>query len=251
MDLSPLEAMEDGFARLACLIGNRVRARMLWHLLDGRAYTATELAVAADASAQGASNHIAKLLDAGLLALEKQGRHRYYRLANPAVAAVVESMAGLVPVESAHEAKNDPEGEVLAWARTCYDHLAGSFGVAVTDALVAKGYLTAADGRFETTPRGDAWFAGLGMDVAATRQRRRRRSFAHACLDWSERRHHLGGALGAALLAAMIDRRWIEKDRFTRAVTVTTRGREELRRGLGIDVGEALAHTGGRPDRRS
>ena len=219
---------------VATLIGDPTRSALLAQLFDGAARTAGELACGAGVSPQVASNHLAKLLAGGLLALEVQGRHRYYRLARPEVAQALEALAGLGMPEPANtprrvELKVPPE---LRFARTCYDHLAGELGVAMSRALLQRGYLLEEDARFETTPEGEAWLAGFGVPI--TELRRSRRTFARRCLDWSERRPHLGGALGTAVLKRLLDLGWVVRIPGNRAVRLTVAGSLALERELDL-----------------
>ena len=217
---------EEHYKKITSLLGEPVRAIMLWHLLDGRAYTAGELALCADTTPQSASNHLLKLLSAGLLAVEKQGRHRYYRLATPEVAYVIESIANLVPPEKQKDRKKRPVLSGHTYARTCYDHLAGKAGVLLTEAMISNGILVADNGTFRVPDTGKAWFSGLDIDVDNLRLMKR--SFARPCLDWSERKHHLAGALGAAFLNRMISLQWIRKKQHSREVIITSAGRQKL-----------------------
>lgn len=217
---------EPSIARIGALIGVPARANMLAALMDGRALTATELTLAAGVSAQTASSHLAKLTEAGLLAAAQQGRHRYYRLAGPEVAEFLEPLTRLVghrPVPHRRPSKQLLE---LRAARMCYDHLAGQLGVAIGQSLQARGLLAPEGTDFRLTEAGQDFLEGLGLDVAAARTRRR--AFARQCLDWSERRPHLGGALGAALAQTLLDRKWIRRDLKGRKVTVTPGGRAAL-----------------------
>jgi len=214
------------FSQIASLVGDRARSLMLWYLLDGRAYTATELAVCADVSPQSASNHLKKLVDAGILKVDKQGRHRYYRFASPEAAYAIESMANLLPSEKESLKKEIPDPFAAAYARTCYDHLAGRLGVRITDALLARGIIKTAGEKYDITEDGIDWFESLDIDIASLKLKSR--SFAHPCLDWSERRHHLAGALGAALLDMMIREDWIRKRRNSREVDITYKGQKML-----------------------
>ncbi|MGS2740257.1 ArsR/SmtB family transcription factor [Sinomicrobium sp. M5D2P17] len=225
---------EARYKKIASLLGEPVRATMLWHLLDGRTYTAGELAVCADTTPQSASNHLQKLLSAGLLAVEKQGRHRYYRLATPEVAYVIESIANLVPPEKQKDRKEQPTVSGPKYARTCYDHLAGKAGVMITEAMVTNRILIAENGTFTVSDTGKSWFSGLDIDVDSLRLKKR--SFARPCLDWSERKHHLAGALGAALLDRMISLQWIRKKQNSREVIITSAGRQKLYELLKINL---------------
>jgi len=226
-----MEDIENQFAQLASLLGERSRALMLWNLLDGRAYTATELAICANTSPQAASNHLAKLVQAQLLSVEKQGRHRYYRYYNDEVAQVIESLASLIP--NLPQRKPRPAATGVTYARTCYDHLAGKVGVKITEGLVARQVLSITDQQYIVTEAiGKPWFQSLDIDVDALQ--RQKRSFARKCLDWSERKHHLAGALGAALLQAMLEKQWVRKKAHTREVIITQIGRIALEKELGI-----------------
>ncbi|MCK0192724.1 metalloregulator ArsR/SmtB family transcription factor [Arenibacter sp. F20364] len=218
--------IEDKFGYIATLLGDKARAIMLWSLLDGKAYTATELAICANISKQSASNHLAKLLEAQLLAVEKQGRHRYYRLANPRVAQVIESMASLIPDSQIKSINTKPKSQNIVYARTCYDHLAGELGVKITSALIKNNILTQNDNKYIVTTYGLKWFSALNINIAELKLKKR--SFAHKCLDWTERRHHLAGSLGAALLEYMICNDWIRKKNNTREVLITSLGIKEL-----------------------
>ena len=194
--------------------------------MDGRALTATELAFHAGVTPQTASSHLAKLLDARLLAVVQQGRHRYYKLAGPTVADALEPLTGLVANRPLPQRSPSKELKRLRDARLCYDHLAGGLGVAVTDALLARAALIPQGRDFRVTPTGEALLAELGVDLAAVRAKRR--VFARQCLDWSERRPHLGGALGAALAERFLKQGWIARERQGRRVWITRKGAPEI-----------------------
>jgi DNA-binding transcriptional ArsR family regulator len=213
-------------SHIAGIIGEPSRGTMLTELMGG-SLTATELAARADVSASTASEHLAKLLAAGLVVFEPQGRQRVYRLAGPEVARVLESLAALSPVVSSHDGVG--YGLVdLRYARSCYDHLAGKVGVAVTEALVANGVLgeSLSSEEFQVTPQGERWFAALEIDVEQAR--RKRRAFARRCIDWSERRPHLAGSLGAALLDRLFEMQWLERVEGERIVVLTGAGARGL-----------------------
>lgn len=214
-------------ARLAALVGEPARARMLTALLGGLALTATELAAAGEVAPSTASAHLLRLLEGGLLAIERQGRHRYYRIAGAEIAAALESLGAVAVGRLPRPGPADP---ALRAARVCYDHLAGARGVWLLERLRARDLLGGPDG-IAVTPRGEAFFARLGLNLAAIA--RSRRTFAPPCLDWSERRHHLGGALGAALLAHLFERDWLRREADGRVVTVTAVGARNLERLLG------------------
>ena len=224
---------QPSVAAAAFLIADPARAAMLTALVDGRARPAGELAYAAGVTAQTASSHLAKLLDGGLLAVETEGRHRYYRLAGPQVAEALESLAAIGPGEVRRRPLS-PLARRLKFARCCYDHLAGQVGVAVAEGLKRRGYLaTAPDKRFEVTPAGAAWFAAQGL--AVDRLKATRKGLARQCLDWTEREHHLAGPLGVALLSHGCARGWFRRSPSSRAVEITPAGWAVLRQELGVD----------------
>ena len=222
-------------AGVADLIADPARAAMLMALVDGRALPAGELAYSAGVTAQTASSHLARLLDGGLLVVEKEGRHRYYRLAAAEVAEALEKLAAIRPVGPMRRKALTTEARELSFARCCYDHLAGRLAVAVTDALTRRDFLLPAENKtFEVTPAGRAWFGGVGVDVAGLRPTRR--GLARQCLDWTERSHHLAGPLGAAFLSALCEKGWLRRSRSSRAVDVTPKGQVELKRALDVDA---------------
>jgi DNA-binding transcriptional ArsR family regulator len=219
---------------IAALIADPARAIMLTALLDGRALPAGELAYAAGITAQTASSHLAKLLDGGLLMVEKEGRHRYFRLAGSHVAQAIEQLAAIRPAAPIKRKALSPEARELRFARCCYDHLAGQLGVAVTAALVEHDYLRpAADKQFEVTEAGAAWFGNIGVDVASLKPTRR--GLARQCLDWTERTHHLAGPLGVQFMSMMCENGWLRRVDSSRAVQITPTGGAELKRQLDVD----------------
>ena len=196
-------------AEVAALLGDPTRAGMLLALWDGRARPAGELAGLAGVTPSTASEHLVAMVRGGLLAVEAAGRERRYRLAGPAVAHVIESLAALVPPHPGALPRGaDP---ALGAARLCYDHLAGALGVAVADALLARRALAWRGDALEVTAGGRRWFARLAIDVATLE--RGRRPLTRPCLDWTERREHLGGALGAALASQLLERDWLRRER--------------------------------------
>ncbi|WP_316015270.1 winged helix-turn-helix domain-containing protein [Roseobacter sp. HKCCA0434] len=209
--------MADGpdIARVAHLIADPARARMLTALMAGHALTAGELAAEAGVTPQTASGHIAKMVAGGMLVGAKQGRHRYLRLSGPDVADLLESLMELVDRRGPARTRPGPAEPAMRTARICYDHLAGSAGVALHDTLIARGLL---DAGLVVTGPGEAAFTDLGIDLAALN--RARRPTCRACLDWSERRDHLAGGLGAALFTAFEDRGWIVRRPGSRAVAI-------------------------------
>jgi len=221
-------------AAVAALLGDPTRAKMLDALLDGRAHAAGKLARHADVAPSTASEHLTLLLRSGLLLLESHGRERRYRLASPAVGEALEALSRIAPSKRVSSLRDASRSEAMRLCRTCYDHLAGRVGVAVTDALVLGGALVPNDGAFSVSRRGKQTLESLGVDVDAARQTRR--SFARPCLDWSERRPHLAGALGAALASSFLERGWLERRPHDRALLITPAGFGALRRELAIEL---------------
>jgi DNA-binding transcriptional ArsR family regulator len=216
-------------AEVASLVGDPARAAMVLALWDGRARPAGELARIAGVSPATASAHLAKLVSGGLLTREPRGRHRDYRLAGPRVAHALEALAGLVPL---HRPRADGEIPAIRRARLCYDHVAGQLGVALSDALVARRVLGLTRGDYAIRPAGRTWLVRFGVPL--TTLAAGRRPLVRACLDWTERREHLGGAVGAALAGELLERGWIARERDTRALRVTDPGRRGLRRLLDL-----------------
>ena len=224
---------ENEFISIAALIGEPNRARILWNLLDGRSYTASELAIAADISSTAASNHLSKLLEANVLKAASQGRHRYFSFARPEVAYVVESLASLTTVN--RKTNNKPVIiPEIKYCRSCYDHLAGYAGVCVTEALEKKGMIKKSGTIYDITNKGWKWF--LQFDITEENITNKRRALTRQCLDWSERRPHLAGQIGAQLLEKMLELRWFKKIQFSRALLVTAKGKSELHNLLGIEI---------------
>jgi DNA-binding transcriptional ArsR family regulator len=215
--------MKEGplIASVAALIGDPARANILTALMDGRALTASELAGTAGVGLSTASGHLAKLTEARLLSAEKQGRHRYFRLAAPDVAEVLEGLMGLAQRTGAVRVRTGPRDEALRKARVCYDHLAGEEGVALLSRLFETGVLKTGE-QPVVSAKGHSVFRALGIDVSALEGGRR--PLCLSCLDWSERRHHLGGSLGAAILRSAIERGWVARGE-GRVLKVTPAGR--------------------------
>ena len=217
--------MEKEIAYITSLIGDPVRTCILWMLLDSRAYTAIELATAADTSPQNISMHLKKLVQANLLAVERQGRHKYYRLAGSEVAYAIEAIGSLVP-NGRHKKIVDNKDSNVKYCRTCYDHLAGKVGVLTMEALLHRRYLQQNKATYDLTNNGEVFFSEMGINVEQLKKQRR--ILARPCLDWSERKHHLAGSLGAALLETMLSSDLIRKTKHSRAVVVTPKGQMEL-----------------------
>jgi DNA-binding transcriptional ArsR family regulator len=213
-------------ASTAALIADPARAAMLTALLDGRARSAGELALSAGVSAQSASMHLAQLLEGGFLTVWREGRHRYYRLAGAHIAHAIESL-GSISTPQAYR----PSGanQALCYARTCYDHLAGNLAVRLTATWERKRFLVARGEReYELTPSGERWLGQWGIHTPGLRQSRR--AFARRCLDWTERKDHLAGAVGAAVCQKLMEFHWITRDERSRVVHVSRTGERELAR---------------------
>lgn len=218
--------MENQFIKTATLIGDATRAAILWNLLDGRAFTATELSIAAGTSAQNISMHLAKLLEANLICVEKQGRHKYYRFSSKEVAYAVEAMANLIPKPEIALKKETEKYPPIKYCRTCYDHLAGEIGVALTDSLLEQKIILNKNDVFEISSGGKKWFSDFGINLEEAQKQKR--IFLKPCLDWSERRNHLAGSVGALLLNKMITEDWIRKTKNSRAIIITGKGEKEF-----------------------
>jgi DNA-binding transcriptional ArsR family regulator len=227
---------DDAAARIAAAIGEQARARMLYCLSDGRARTGTELAIVADVTPSTASVHLQRLKTQRLVKVFAQGKHRYYSLEGANVAAALEALSVLAGRSRDAFVPNTPNR--LRAARTCYDHIAGTVGVSLHDRLKALGWLSPAgrngDNGYELTLGGTKAFESLGMDLDQVRGLRRR--FAYACVDWSERRPHLGGALGAAVLKVALKRKWVIQDLDSRALSITSSGRREMLSRFGLEL---------------
>jgi DNA-binding transcriptional ArsR family regulator len=222
-------------AETAALVGDPGRAAMLMALMDGRALTASELARAAGITPQTASGHLARLTTAGLLSRHCQGRHHYHRLASPAVAHMLESIMEATAADEAHRPRRavvtGPRDKAMRAARTCYDHLAGQLGVRLADALVEHGYVELSAEGGAVTETGMDFFRHFGMELGASPAAR---LYCRPCLDWSERRLHIGGTLGAKLAARCFALNWIRRSGESRAVTVTPAGQRGFRETLGM-----------------
>lgn len=226
---------EISFSKVASLIADPTRSAILVGLLDGRALPAGELACASGVTAQTASAHLAKLLAGGLLSVETEGRHRYYRLAGPHVAEALERLAVIHPIEAVRQKPLSPKAKELRFARCCYNHLAGQLGVAVAESLRANRYIIPTrDKLFELTPEGVAWFAKIGLDIQ--RVKPTRRGLARQCLDWTERMHHLAGPLGVEMLNVFVSHGWLRRSTDSRVVRITPTGYSALKKHLGIDA---------------
>ncbi len=226
-------------AEVGAVVGEPARAAMLAALMDGRALTATELAHVAGITPQTASSHLTRLVAAQLVKVDRQGRHRYHRLASSEVARMLEGVMQLasgLDGSSRPTLRVGPRDQAMRTARTCYDHIAGRLGVAISDALVTQGVVEIDDEAGLITEKGVKFLARMGIDLApnADGVRRLTRSICRPCLDWSERRPHLAGRLGAALCSHCLDHGWVRRIKGTRALEITRKGEVELRRELRI-----------------
>lgn len=240
---------EPDIAVVAALVADASRARILLALDDGRALPASRLAAEAGISPATASSHLRKLTHARLIAVEANGRYRYYRLAGPAVADMIESLQRLAPTRPIRSLREGRHAEALREARTCYDHIAGKLGVSIMGSMLDRGYLSGGDGRFEPanarrdahtgfgldltyelTPAGGAFLDNLGVLLPPRRQSVR------YCIDWSEQRHHLAGGIGRGLLDRLIELAWIERAEHSRALHVSAKGRTGLRRAFDLEL---------------
>lgn len=229
------QSNDTAISRVAGAIAEPARTKMLCSLMDGHARTSTELAVIADVSASTASAHLARLKEDGLIKLHTQGKHRYFSLADAHVAQAIEAL--MVISRNAQTQFVSTAPSRLQLARTCYDHMAGSLAVQLHDYFIDAGWLSipvAGDRTYQLSVEGEKAMTGLGVEIETVRAQRRR--FACSCLDWSMRRPHLAGALGAAVLQAVISRKWVIQDLDSRALALTPKGRKELYGRFGITV---------------
>ena len=228
--------MSEGpyIAEPASLIGDPARANMLAALLDGRALTATELGITAGVAPPTASGHLAKLLEGRLVSVTSTGRHRYYRLASPAVARVLESLMALAIDGPPRHRPNSRCGEAMARARTCYDHLAGRLGVSLADSLAKQEHVILSDQGGVVTEKGHDFLRTLGVDLSVPGKSRR--AFCRPCLDWSERRLHIGGYIGAAIASRCMALGWTERRKDGRALIITPAGEQAFESVFGIRV---------------
>ncbi|MGZ0039453.1 ArsR/SmtB family transcription factor [Paenibacillus ottowii] len=225
---------KSNVAMIASLVSEPSRAAILTALLDGRFHTASELAHMAGIKPQTASFHLAKMTEAQVVTVEKQGRHRYYGIQDPEVAQVMESLLSIAPPVPIKSFKQASENEAIRLARTCYDHIAGHLGVQIMSFFIQKGILSEDQDGLHITQQGEIFFADFQINLKNTRQKRR--SFSHKCLDWSERRHHLAGALGKALLDRLFELHWIEHLPTTRAIRITAEGKKGFKEVFEIEI---------------
>lgn len=225
---------ENHFISKASLLCEPSRAKIVWNLLDGRAYTASELALVSDLSATSVSNHLSKLLNGGIVKVDVQGRHRYYSFANSEVAYVVESMANLSNQKPTSKIDKQLSKNDVKYCRTCYDHLAGKVGVLIADKLISQKIIELRDKTYVVTEKGNKFFSEFGLEL--TELQKQRRYFAKACLDWSERKYHLAGSLGNAILEKMLKLDWVRRTKNSRAIVITSVGQNGLRDKFGIEL---------------
>jgi len=221
-------------AEVAALVGDPARANILAALMGGQALTAGELVQAAGVSPQTTSGHLGKLTDGRLIARIKQGRHRYYRIATPRVAEMLEGIMAVIADSPPRHRPASKLDDAMRNARTCYDHFAGKLGVGITDALCVRGHLVLTDEGGEITDNGVTFLQEFGVDLAAARSRRR--IFCRPCLDWTERRPHLGGTVGAVLAQRGFDLKWLQRMRDSRALIITPAGRRGLNDTFGLSL---------------
>jgi DNA-binding transcriptional ArsR family regulator len=221
-------------AAVAALMGDANRARMLLALLGGEELPARELAARAGASSSLASAHLRKLIDGGLVVAERRGRNRFYRLTDRHVADAIEALLAIAPERHARGLRESNRGEAIRRARTCYDHLAGELGVALTDSLERQGLIGAGDDGYPLTLRGDRRLRALGLDIEELVAQRR--ALTRPCLDWTEQRTHLAGSVGAAIANRLLELDWIRRRPDTRALIVTEAGRQQLRAQLAVNL---------------
>jgi len=226
--------MEKEIGYITSLIGDPVRTNILWTLLDGRAYTATELAICADTSPQNISMHLSKLVQANLLTVESQGRHKYYKFSSREVAYVIEAIGSLIPTDKHKKIVNHPDNSAIRYCRTCYDHLAGKVGVLLTEGMVKQNIIEFNDSVCHVTKKGISFFSKLEIDTVELKSKRR--IFARPCLDWSERKYHLAGSLGAAFLNKMLSLDCFRKVKNSRVITITSKGQLTLYDMLKVSV---------------
>jgi DNA-binding transcriptional ArsR family regulator len=222
--------LKDGpdLARIASLVGDPARANMLTALMTGTALTASELALEAGIGLPTASSHLTKLLEGGLLTVASEGRHRYYGLAGPQVAGMLEAIMGVAATLGPKRVRPGPREATMREARVCYDHLAGEHAVKMLDGFLARGFLRADGSEIQLSKQGMAHFSAIGIEVGGTGKSRR--PVCRTCLDWSVRRSHLAGTLGAAILDKIIAEKWARREKGSRVVTFSPKGKQEFSR---------------------
>jgi DNA-binding transcriptional ArsR family regulator len=230
--MTPRRSPEPNIAEIGALIGDPGRAAMLLALLDGRDLAASELALRAGLSPQAATAHLKKLVAAGMLSARDAGRHRFFRLASAEIGHAIETLAAIAAPARIVALDQSTTLERMRLARSCYDHLAGRLGVGITDRLIERGAIARRGADFALAARGESAFAELGIDLDEAQAQRR--TFARACTDWTERRPHLAGSLGAAVLEVFLRNRWVARNSQNRALRITPEGVRELDRRFGL-----------------
>ncbi|MBA3870159.1 MAG: metalloregulator ArsR/SmtB family transcription factor [Anaerolineae bacterium] len=227
---------EPDLSTIAALIGDPTRAIMLSALLGGQSLPASELAYRSHITAQTASSHLSKLVEGGLLTMQRTGRHHYYQLKNAEVAHLLEALAVVAPPPRVKTQEQSNELSALQLARTCYDHLAGKLGVAVTQSLIEQQLITLDETDYQVTAAGSKWLSAWEIDESQLHKGRRK--FACTCLDWSERRYHVAGAFGASVTTKFFEKGWIARMNGTRAIGITDSGHKGLKEQFGIETRE-------------
>jgi DNA-binding transcriptional ArsR family regulator len=227
-------SVNPNIAHLASTLSEPSRAAILTVLLDGRFHTATELTMMIGVKPQTTSYHLNKLLEQNLIKVESQGRHRYFGIQNQEIANTLEMLLTITPPAKIKSLKQSREDEAVRFARTCYDHLAGNLGVQITDSLLATRIIVDENNEFIVTDEGEKFFGEFQINI--TNVRKKRRMFCHKCLDWSERRHHLGGALGLAVYERFVELNWVKRLPNTRALSVTPKGKEQITQMFSIHI---------------
>lgn len=230
--------MKTQISHIKKLIDDPIQICILRLLLDSRSYTAIELANATDSSAQNISTHLNKLVDTDLLAVEKQGRRRYYRLSGKEVADAIETLAHLAPNKKPNKVKNKDNNSDVRYCRTCYDHLAGKVGVLIEENLTSQGFIELKNKTYLITKDGNKFFSDFGLDL--TELQKQKRNFAKSCLDWSERKHHIAGSLGNALFEKMLELDWIRKTKNSLAIFITSLGTRGLKDKFKVELENEL-----------
>ncbi|RAT06461.1 transcriptional regulator [Bacillus cereus] len=221
-------------SEVALLIRSKSRAQILTYLLDGKAYPASELAHVAKIQTKTAIYHLSRMIEKEIISIEKHGKHRYYRLSNSEISQILKLLLVITPQEKDMPFRQPSQSSELRYARTCYDHLAGTLGVAITNSLLDKGYLVKKDLYFHITKSGQAFLTEFDIDVNAIKQKKR--IFAKACLDSTEREHHLAGSLGNVLLEKLLQLNWIQRVPKSRAIKVTPNGKKKLKQIFSIPI---------------
>ena len=219
---------------ISTLIDNPIQTIILRSLQNGRSYTAIELASATHTSAQNINIHLVKLVNADLLTVVKQGKHKYYRLSKQEIADAIEALETLSPNKKQNKIKNNDNNSGVRYCRTCYDHLAGKVGVMIENSLTSQGFIELKEKTYLVTEDGHKFFSDFGLDL--NELRKQKRNFAKPCLDWSERKHHIAGSLGNALFEKMLELGWIRKTKNSREIVVTPLGKSGLRGKFKIEL---------------